>query len=252
MPLRQAICAVIPCHNEARFIAHVVRGVLAHADSVWVVDDGSTDATAELAAAAGARVIRFPENRGKGTAAAAGLRAALDAGADWAVLLDGDGQHAPEEIPDLLRCAERTGARLVIGNRMARPDGMPLLRRWTNRAMSADLGRWTGHALADTQCGFRALHLPAWERARVAAARFEFESEMLVAFLALGAPVAFEPVSVRYGSERTKIRPLRDTLRWLRWRHGAKRRFTAQASTGAAVPQSPCPPLAAGNILAAK
>ena len=93
------IVAAIPCYNEANFIGDVVRRALTHVDRVVVVDDGSTDGTAEAARAAGAEVRRHETNRGPGAAARTCLQAGRELGADVLVTLDGDGQHDPDEIP---------------------------------------------------------------------------------------------------------------------------------------------------------
>ncbi len=209
--------AVIPCFNEAARIAEVVQGARRFLQKVIVVDDGSTDATAERAAAAGAEVLRQASNHGKGAALRAGWQAARDRGFAWALTMDGDGQHTPEDIPALFTCAERTGAALVSGNRMGHPAGMPWLRRQVNRWMSRRLSKLAGAPLADTQCGFRLVNLEAWSHVGLTTGRFEVESEMLVAFVSAGYKVDFVPVRVIYRTERSKINPLVDAGRWFRW-----------------------------------
>ena len=99
--------AVVPCFNEGATIAPLVTVVRQHLPSVLVVDDGSTDDTSNQAGGAGAVVVRHQRNLGKGAALRTGLSLALKQGFEWAVTLDGDGQHAPEDLPALLRCAEQ-------------------------------------------------------------------------------------------------------------------------------------------------
>ena len=106
---RNTCAAVIPCFDEAQSIAEVLVGTLRHVGRVWVVDDGSADATRSAAEGAGAEVIRREVNLGKGAALREGLEAARGAGFEWAVTLDGDGQHDPDEIPKLIEAA-RGGA----------------------------------------------------------------------------------------------------------------------------------------------
>lgn len=103
--------AVIPCLNESAGIAPLVAAVRRLLPDVFVVDDGSADATARLAKNAGATVLRHARNFGKGAALQTGLAHALESGFEWAVTLDGDGQHAPEDLPALFRRAELTGAK---------------------------------------------------------------------------------------------------------------------------------------------
>lgn len=215
---REACAAIIPCHDEAPAIASVVQGVLAHLPTVLVVDDGSRDGTSGLARAAGAQVLRLEQNSGKGAALNAGLRWAHTAAFAWALLLDGDGQHAPEDIPGFFQCATASGADLVVGNRMGQVNGMPALRRWANRWMSARLSRRAGVVLPDSQCGFRLLRLDLWARLGLRTAHFEIESEMLLNCLQAGGRIAFAEVQTRYPVRgQSKIRPLADSLRWVRW-----------------------------------
>ena len=140
----------------------VVRDVQLHVLRVIVVDDGSTDATGLEAAAAGAEVIRHPNNRGKGAALRTGLARAQELGFDWALMLDGDGQHAVGDVPNFFAAVARSGADLVVGNRLGSADRMPFVRRQVNRWMTSQLSRMTGRPLSDSQCGFRLVKLAAW------------------------------------------------------------------------------------------
>jgi len=209
--------AVIPCFNEGAGIAALVSALRQQVSFVLVVDDGSTDETAHLATGAGATVIHHERNCGKGAALRSGLSQLFKQGFEWAVTLDGDAQHAPEDLPALLRCAEQTGARLVIGNRMDDARAMPRLRRQVNRWMSRKLSRLAGRHLPDTQCGLRLIHLETWAALPLKTERFEVESEMLMAFLAAGRRVEFVPIQVIRSCRRSRIRPVADSLRWLRW-----------------------------------
>ena len=212
-------CAVIiPCRNEARFIAPLVKEVRARLPHVIVINDASTDATEPEAKGAGAEIISHPESRGKGAALRAGWERARARGFAWALCMDGDGQHAPADIPKFLECAERTGASLVVGNRMHEAHKMPGFRRAVNRWMSRKLSVLAGRELPDSQCGFRLLKLAALDRIELSTTQFEIESEQLLAFVAAGERVEFVPVQVIYREERSKIHPWRDTLRWFRWR----------------------------------
>jgi glycosyltransferase involved in cell wall biosynthesis len=209
--------AVIPCFNEAAHIGEVVAGVRRHLPTVIVVDDGSTDGTAADAAAAGAELVRLPRNTGKGAALRAGWRHAHGRGFPWALNLDGDGQHAPDDLPRFFERAEQTHADLVVGNRLDRAETMPWVRRRVNQWMTRRLARLTGAPLADSQCGFRLLNLDLASRLPLTAEHFEIESELLVAVLAAGGRVSFVPVQVIYQPHASKIHPVVDGWRWLRW-----------------------------------
>lgn len=209
---------IIPCRNEARFIAPLVQEVRAQLPNVIVVNDASTDDTATMAASAGAEIISHSEPRGKGAALRTGWDSAQQRGFAWALCMDGDGQHAAADISKFLECAEQTGASLVVGNRMGEAHRMPRLRRAVNRWMSRKLSALAGQELPDSQCGFRLLRLAALERMELRATQFEIESEQLLAFIAVGERVEFVPVQVIYRAERSKIHPWRDTVRWFQWR----------------------------------
>ena len=210
--------AVIPCFNEAAHIGKVVTAVQIHLTKVIVVDDGSTDATSECAKRAGAETVRLPKNSGKGAALRRGWQRARELGFTWVLLLDGDGQHAADDIPIIFECAEQTGGTLVVGNRMDDSAAMPWLRRCVNRWMSRRISKMTGVKLPDSQCGFRLARLEALLALPFHANRFEIESAMLVAFIAAGEKVEFVPVRTIYEHSASKIDPLADTWRWLRWR----------------------------------
>jgi glycosyltransferase involved in cell wall biosynthesis len=209
--------AVIPCFNEAPHIEAIVAEVRGHLPNIIVVDDGSTDGTGRRAKAAGAEVIGQRRNGGKGCALRAGWRHARQMGFMWALMMDGDGQHAPEDIPKFFARAETTGAALVVGDRMGNAAAMPWLRRQVNRWMSRRLSGLAGVRLPDSQCGFRLAHLETLAGLPLAGRRFEIESETLVAFLAAGQGVEFVPIRVIYESNRSKISPFLDTWRWWRW-----------------------------------
>jgi hypothetical protein len=106
---------------------------------------------------------------------------------------------------------------MVVGNRMGEAPKLPWLRRWVNRTMSRIISRRAGRVLPDTQSGFRVIHLPTWSTLSLQTRRFEMESEMLMAFLAVGARVDFVPVQVIRSHRHSHIHPLTDSWRWLKW-----------------------------------
>jgi glycosyltransferase involved in cell wall biosynthesis len=209
--------AVIPCLNERAGIAALVAALRRQLPLVLVVDDGSVDDTAARAQAVGATVLRHARNLGKGAALRTGLTEARRLGFGWAVTFDGDGQHVPEDLPAFQWCAEQTGARLIIGNRMHQAEAIPWVRRQVNRWMSRQLSRGAGRHLPDTQCGFRLVHLESWATLPLSTEHFEVESEMLMAFLAAKHPVEFVPIQVIGCARRSHIHPVTDSLRWWKW-----------------------------------
>lgn len=214
---RTNVAALIPCYREQRHIRDVAARTKAQVDTVLVVDDGSDDRTSDEARAAGVQVITHERNAGKGAAIKTGLSALLASGVPWIVILDGDGQHAPGEIPHFLAAANKTGAALIVGNRMSDTRTMPLVRKLTNLTMSRLVSRFAGQEIPDSQCGFRMFSRElAALFVSVPTSGFDFESEMLVLAARRGVRIGSAPVSTIYGDEVSKIHPVRDTIRFVK------------------------------------
>jgi len=208
-------CLVIPCFREEKTIAAVVSTSRQWMRRVIVVDDGSDDQTAIRAEEAGAEVIRHSTRRGKGHALHTGLEAARKAGFLWCITMDGDGQHSTGDLPRFLDFP--ADIELLIGNRMGDPQEIPCLRRQTNRLMSFLLSWLTGRKLWDSQCGFRRVSIHAWKQLAIEASQFEVESEFIIRMAEGGKRIEFVPITVIYGTEKSKIRPFKDTWRWIAW-----------------------------------
>jgi len=205
------VSVVIPAFNEEAAIGSVVEGLLAqHAwREVLVVDDGSTDATAERARAAGARVVRHPYNKGNGAAVKTGLREALG---EVVVLMDADGQHDPAEAAKLTAAIGPFD--LAIGARSARDQ--PLIRALGN-AIFKTLASWlTGRPIADLTSGFRAARRDRLlEILHLLPNGFSYPTTSCLALLKAGHNVTFVPVKARPRLGKSKIRPLQDGVRFL-------------------------------------
>ena len=205
--------AVIPAFNEAASIAAVVSGVRDAVAHVIVVDDGSSDATAEAARRAGAEVLVHPENLGKGHAVRTGLARVMSGSFTHVLLLDADLQHLPEEASALLATAESSGAEIVLGQRRFDRSRMPASRYHANRIGSRVLSWFVGVPVQDTQCGFRVFRVDALRPLKLTATGYEVETEMLVKVRRRGGRVATVPVTAVYGNQRSKLRPVPDTTR---------------------------------------
>jgi glycosyltransferase involved in cell wall biosynthesis len=211
---RTNVAALIPAYYEEAHIQDVARRTLAQLDHVLVLDDGSSDRTSDEARKAGAEVIRHEKNQGKGAAIKTGFRELLARGFSHVLILDGDGQHLPEEIPGFLEEANRSGAAMVVGTRMSDTRKMPFVRKMTNRFMSAQISRLCGQPVPDSQCGFRMMHRDVIPHLFCDSNNYEYETEMLLIASREGFRIASVPVSTIYGDERSKIHPVRDTIRF--------------------------------------
>lgn len=215
--MRADVVAVIPAFQCEASIAAVVTGVRRHLAAVVVVDDGSSDATAEVAAAAGARVERLPANRGKGYALAHGIERALALEPAAVLLLDGDGQHDPGDVPALLAAWDRGGVELVVGSRMGDTESIPAARYWTNRIGSKILSWMTGWEIEDSQSGFRLVAADLLRRMPLVARGYAVESEMLIKAAHRGARLAQVPIRTIYEGGPSHYRPVLDTVRISLW-----------------------------------
>ncbi len=205
--------ALVPAFNEARTIAKVVTGLVPHVAAVCVVDDGSTDGTADAARRAGADVMMNSGDRGKGPAIRSGLARVLERDCSHVLLIDGDLQHLPEEAPLLIAEAERTGADVVLGERRFDRRAMPASRYHANRIGSLALSRFLGVAVRDTQCGFRLFKADVLRSLPLTARGYDIETEMLVKLKRRGGVIASVPITAVYTGQRSKLRPVRDTTK---------------------------------------
>jgi glycosyltransferase involved in cell wall biosynthesis len=230
--IRSQTAAIIPAYQDEKHIGDIVRRVRQQLDQVLVVDDGSTDRTAQRAREAGAEVIVHSENRGKGEAIKTGLghwlaaptssSGGLDREVAWAILLDSDGQHLPEEIDRFLAAAaSTTGPTFFLGNRMDNVAGMPFIRRVVNRYMSRQISRACKQEIPDTQCGFRMLDHQLIPQLLGGGDRFDYDTEVLIIASRNGYRIESVPITTVYTDQVSKIRPLRDAVRFLKlmWRY---------------------------------
>lgn len=218
------LLALIPAYNEGKHIFQVVQKTLRFLP-VLVVDDGSSDDTAEVARSAGAEVIRQNPNQGKGAALQAGFRYALEHRCSGLIMLDADGQHNPEEIPAFLAAYERSNFDLIIGKRDF--SQMPAVRRTTN-TIGTWLFSWAiGQPIADNQSGYRLLSRRMIEAMLESKeTSFEFEVEMIVVCIQCGYKIGWVPISTIYGDEKSHIRPLQHTYHFLRMIWQTRRSMT--------------------------
>ena len=225
------LVAVIPALDAGATVGAVVAGALRHVPRVIVVDDGSTDDTAERARQAGAEVIRHSVNRGKGAALATAFEALLSekraaapgregaftppGGLEGIITLDADGQHDPEDIPAFADLYGRERPALIVGSRNRDFARMWGPRRAMNRFSSASLRVFTGVDLPDSQSGFRLYDAVFLARLRLEGRRYEAEMEALMRAAEWRLPIASVPIRLLVvdGRATSHYRPLRDTFR---------------------------------------
>jgi glycosyltransferase involved in cell wall biosynthesis len=225
--VRSQTAALIPAYEDEKHIGDIVRRTRKQLDRILVVDDGSTDQTAERAREAGAEVIVHDQNRGKGEAIKTGLihwftqanpsPQGSNGEITWAILLDSDGQHLPEEIDRFLAAADNAKhPTFFIGTRMNNVSGMPFVRCVVNRYMSSRISKICGQKIPDTQCGFRMLHRQLAPALLSGGHRFDYETEVLIIASRKGYRIESVPISTVYSDEVSKIHPVRDAIRFFK------------------------------------
>jgi glycosyltransferase involved in cell wall biosynthesis len=205
------VAALVPAYQAAAHLGEVLTrlAALPEPPHVLVVDDGSRDATAEVARQFGAEVLSFAGNRGKGHALLAGFAALGDF--DAVVTLDADGQHPPERFP-AFAAAAAAGADLVLGTR-ARSQAMPPMRRLANGFSSGWATALAGQTVSDSQCGYRCYARGVLEATPITPGRYEVETEVVVRAARLGFRIVEIEVPTVYGEEKSQIRAMRDVPR---------------------------------------
>ena len=196
----------IPALDEERTIAKVVVRSKKHADKVLVVDDGSRDDTALIAENIGAVVLRHEKNLGKGAAIRDCFEWAKRDGADILVTLDGDGQHDPSRIPELVEALQSTGADVVIGGRVTRPLDMPRYRWLGERALDLGTQVKVGQRIVDAQSGFRAYSRKAIENLVAAEYGMGVDSELIIRAHHSGMRIVEVPITTNYAGLETSSR----------------------------------------------
>ena len=209
------IVAVIPAYNEEKTICWVVLSSLKYLDKVIVVDDGSTDMTAEIAKKCGAIVIQHKTNLGKGAALRTGFNEALKRGATIIVTLDADGQHNPRDIPKIVAPILNDNAEVVIGSRFIEDsdnDDMPKYRKIGNKLLNFITLPWKRN-ITDTQSGFRAYTRGIVKELDVKADNIGVDSQVLMELTKEDHKIVEVPISCQYRDlETSTYNPIRHTL----------------------------------------
>lgn len=210
------ICVLVPTYNNEKTLRRVIGGVLEYTRNIIIVNDGSTDSTLFiLQDYPEIRIIHLPENKGKGNALKTGFREAEKMGYSYAITIDSDGQHYPDDIPVFVEALLKENQDiLLIGNRNMAQDGIPKKSSFGNRFSNFWFWFETGIKLEDTQSGFRLYPLHKIPR-KYFTPKFEFEIEIIVRTAWRHVPVKNVPVKVLYDpAERVShFRPFKDFTR---------------------------------------
>ena len=212
------ICVIIPVYNHAKTIGAVIDGVLHYGLKVFVVNDGSTDNLLDILQIYEEKIelISYPKNKGKGYALKCGFQAAQKENYEYAITLDADGQHRPEDIPLLLSEIEQYPNSLIIGSRKLVHENMPSKSTFANRFSNFWFTVHTGKCLPDTQTGFRLYPLLQMKKMNLATSRYEAELELLVCLAWRGVNIIPVKINVFYPERNERVthfRPFQDFFR---------------------------------------
>jgi len=212
------VCAIIPTYNNSATLSAVVADVLAVLPDIFVVNDGSTDDTAQILQSFGERisVVTYPKNRGKGYALRRGFEAARSKGFDAAVTLDSDGQHLASDIPVLLDAYAHNEGGIVVGSRKFDNPNMPSKNSFANRFSNFWFTVQTARRLPDTQTGFRVYPLKKIGRHNPLNNRYEAELELLVRCVWKDVDIINCPINVYYPPREERVSHFRPTADFVR------------------------------------
>lgn len=211
------ICVVIPTYNNAGTLRRVVSETLQYCDDVIVVNDGSTDSTSDiLASISGIDIVSYSDNQGKGTALKRGFMRALERGFSYAVTIDSDGQHYPENIEDFVKAVIENPGSLIVGQRDLSNVDINGKSSFANKFSNFWFCVQTGRNLKDTQTGYRAYPLRKLYGLSLLTSRYEAELELLVFAAWNGVDIKSIPIKVYYPPRSERISHFRPALDFTR------------------------------------
>lgn len=195
----QSIYVVIPAYNEEKVIQAVIAEIRAAGyQNIIIIDDGSQDDTFKKAQAAGVTALHHRLNRGKGAATKTGVEAAKLLGADIIITMDGDGQHNPQDIANLIEPIKKNHCDVVLGTRLKNPEGMPWYKILANKIGNLVTWYFYGLYVSDSQSGFRAYSRHAAELINTKTDRYEYDSEVIREIYLYKLKYQEVPIEVRY------------------------------------------------------
>jgi glycosyltransferase involved in cell wall biosynthesis len=217
MSSAEKIAIVIPCYNCEKTLPELIHRIRKVSDlPIWVVNDGSRDATAEIAEKLADKTLHHNHNLGKGQALQTAIGKVQAEDFEAMISIDADLQHPPESIPQFLEKHRQDPQALIIGSRM-REGKMPLHRKMSNGITSALISWRISQTVPDSQCGFRLLPLQGFNPSQNWRSGFHFESELLLRFALNGGVVLSVPIPTIYYSENTSyIAHIPDTIDFIK------------------------------------
>ncbi|SYZ73672.1 conserved hypothetical protein [Candidatus Zixiibacteriota bacterium] len=210
------ILILIPAYNAARYLPELVSriGAAVPGAHTLIINDGSTDSTAEVLAGMKVLSLTNTPNMGKGYTLQRGFEYAIKEGYDYVVTIDADLQHLPEELPSFTNYGDRAG--MVIGTRDIRLKVMPFARWLTNNLTSMIISIFSGQRIRDSQSGYRMVATELLQKMKIRSIKYDYESEILFQAGALDMNIGEVPIATVYEGSHSYINPLVDTGRFIK------------------------------------
>jgi len=210
-------CVLVPTYNNAKTLNRVINGVLEYSNDVIVVCDGATDNSLSILKAYGNKItlVDYLPNKGKGNALKVGFNKAVELGFEYAISIDSDGQHYPEDIPHFVEKIKEEPGALIVGSRNMNQENVPGKSSFGNKFSNFWFRLETGINLPDTQSGFRLYPVKKLSKIRFYTEKFEFEIEVMVKAAWADIVVTSVPIKVLYNPEErvSHFRPFKDFTR---------------------------------------
>ncbi len=181
-----------------------------------MIDDGCSDNSMQMAKDFQVQIIKHPHNLGKGAALRSGFKQAISDKLDAVITIDGDGQHDPKYIPDIIRIFNKTRADIILGKRSFRPGDMPLDRIFSNIVSSLLISEACGQWIPDSQCGFRLISTQVLKQIPLRTNHYETETEILIKAVRKKFKITSCPIKITYDTSTSHIHRFRDTMRFIK------------------------------------
>ncbi len=209
---------IVPIYNSSKYLEELFRRIFEYfpAESVFAINDASTDNSARICEMSGVKLINIPINKGKGNALNIGFEKAITDGFKFAFSIDSDLQHKPEDFPGFLEKQNKDEIDLLIGRRIFSNNKMPFARTCSNSITSKIVSIITKQKILDSQCGFRLYNLDSIKDFKFRTKRYQFETEVILKLAKAGGKTGFIDIETIYDGQKSYISHLRDIKNFIK------------------------------------
>ncbi len=209
---------IVPIYNSSKYLKELFKRIFEYfpAESVYAINDASTDDSAKICETSGVNLINIPINKGKGNALNIGFKEAITDGFKFAFSIDSDLQHKPEDFPGFLEKQNEDEIDLLIGRRIISNTKMPFMRVCSNLITSKIVSIFTKRKILDSQCGFRLYNLDSIKDFKFRTKRYQFETEVILKLAKAGGKTGFIDIETIYDGQKSYISHLRDIMNFIK------------------------------------